>query len=157
MAIENMSYNAIKTLLWLLLGCTLSYAGLTKMSGISACLIAGAVVGSALWLARHRTEVEHAYAARRSDGQQYIRESGQPWKKSPDARVIIALLLLVGAGCLFATFSHQGAPGSGYLRQVLYSLIGPQGTTVLAGIAAGYFLFSAAEYALGAFWSREAK
>lgn len=46
-------------------------------------------------------------------------------------------------------------PGGGYLRQALYSLIGQQGTTALAGIAA-VVLFSAVEYALGALWSREA-
>lgn len=151
-----MSYNAVKTLLWITLGAAFGYAGLVSHSVVSSLLIVGAAALLVVWLARHPIEIQQAYAARMAKGLEYIRESRTPWKQPSGPYVVVALLLLVGLGCLFATFPSQSPNIHGYLRQLAYSLLGPQGTVVAAGFGAAYFLCSAAEQALGARWSREA-
>ena len=151
-----MPYNTVKTLLWLALGGAFGYAGLAGHSVVSLLLIAGTAALLAVWLARHPTEIQQTYVARVARGQQYIRESRKPWKQSPKPYVPIAILLVVGLGCLYATFPSPSPNIHGYLRQLAYSFLGPQGTVVAAGFGAAYFLCTAVEDALGAHWSREA-
>src|SRR4051812_6925438 len=110
-----MSYNAVKTFLWIALGGALGYAGLLDHSGISSLLIAGVAVLLVGWLARHPIEIKRACAARVAKGQEYIRESRTPWKRPPNPHLLMAILLLVGLCCLSATFPASSPNIHGYL------------------------------------------
>ena len=92
---------------------------------------------------------------RKSKGEEYIRESREPWRKPTNPILGFGLLLVAGIIFLCGAFSDHAAP-KGLLRAILYALLGHQGTAIIFAIASAYFLTIALEIGLGIYWLRHA-
>ena len=72
------------------------------------------------------------------------------------AAVVVALLAICAFAMIYATYAdHSNANVRGFLRAMLYALLGPALTTVMAAAFAVLFVVMALETGLGAYWSRQ--
>jgi phosphotransferase system glucose/maltose/N-acetylglucosamine-specific IIC component len=146
-------YKHVRLALTLVFAATLAI-GAIHVHGIGALLIAIAG-GAALaaWIATHRDEVLEEHAVREARGEEYRREHR---KAKPNAFVGIAIMFGCGAAMIAATFAdYSKADVRGFLRRILFDILGPVGTVTVCALLAAYFLAMALEFTLGHLWARK--
>jgi hypothetical protein len=149
-----MPYRLVKILIAIAFAGALAFSALSGRSWYSVAIVIA--VGLALlgWVASHRAEVMLAHQERLRKGVEYMRESGRRGHK-PNAAIGVALLAICGAAMVAATYAdHTRADVRGFLRQLLYSFLGPTLTIIMSACFAAAFLMMALEMGLGAYWSR---
>jgi len=145
------NYKAGRISLTLVFAATLAMGAL-YVHGLAAAVMAS-IGGLALaaWIATHREGVLEEYARREARGEEYRRKHR---RERPNALLISLILFATSAGTIafvFADYSQGNVRG--FLRRILFDLLGPTGVVILFSIAAAFLSAMALEFALGELWA----
>lgn len=150
-----MSYRPTRLVLVIALPAALAFSALSGRTWYSIALAIFLGFALVAWTVTHRTEVLQAYAERLRRGEEAVRERGLRGSELNPA-IVVGLLAICALAMIAATYTdHSNAHVRGFLRPLLYALLGPELTTVMAAIFATLFAIMALENGLGAYWSRK--